>query len=79
MEGSPFQYVETPILASIFMAGPWYKYIVDVFMQEAPEVTEFLKKDDEKFDICIIEILNNEALLVNVEILIFKINLILSQ
>lgn len=47
------------------MMAPWTISLVNTVMQEAPELTEFLKKEDEKFDVCIIEVFNNEALLVN--------------
>jgi hypothetical protein len=46
------------------MMAPWTINMVNTMMEEAPLLIDFLKKDDEKFDVCIIEVFNTEALLV---------------
>lgn len=65
-EGNPFQFVNIPIFLSFLMMPTFTTNLVTHFMEESPEVKKFLEKDDEKFDVCLIEIFNVEALLVRI-------------
>ena len=63
-EGDPFQFVHLPIVVSLLMMPQFGYSLVNSVLSESPEMIEFLKKDDEKFDVCLVEIFSIEAILV---------------
>lgn len=63
-DGNPFHFSHLPIVVSLLLMPQFTYSLVTTVMDESPELIKFLKKDDEKFDVCLIEIFNIEAILV---------------
>lgn len=56
-----------PLFVS-FLMMPMFTYnLVATVMEESPNLSEFLNRKDEKFDVCLIEVFNVDAFLVRLK------------
>jgi len=62
-EPNPFEYIDMPIIFSVIMMPPFGADMVKMVMK-SENLTDFLKTD-EKFDVCIMELFGNEAMMVS--------------